>query len=41
VQDILVGEAFGKELGLGHYKILATIAGDLVAGTVEQNICRL
>ncbi|NOT21960.1 MAG: ABC transporter substrate-binding protein [Nitrospiraceae bacterium] len=41
VQDILVGEAFGKELGLGHYKILATITGNLVAGTVEQDICRL
>ena len=41
VQDVLVGEAFGKELGLGHYKILATVAGDLVAGTVEQNTCTL
>ncbi|OGW51122.1 MAG: hypothetical protein A2V62_02105 [Nitrospirae bacterium RBG_19FT_COMBO_58_9] len=41
VQDVLVGEAFGKELGLGHYKILATVAGDLVAGTVEQNTCKL
>ncbi|MEO6545155.1 MAG: ABC transporter substrate-binding protein, partial [Nitrospiraceae bacterium] len=41
VQDVLVGEAFGKELGLGHYKILATVAGDLVAGTVAQNTCQL
>lgn len=41
VQDVLVGEAFGKELGLGHYKILATVAGDLVAGTVEQKTCKL
>ena len=41
VQDVLVGEAFGKELGLGHYKILATVAGDRVAGTLEQNTCRL
>ena len=41
VQDVLVGEAYGKELGLGHYKILATVAGDLVAGTVEQNTCKL
>ena len=40
VQDVLVGEAFGKELGLGHYKILATVAGDRVAGTVEQNTCK-
>jgi branched-chain amino acid transport system substrate-binding protein len=28
VQDVLVGEAYGKELGLGHYKILATVPGD-------------
>jgi len=41
VQDVLVGEAFGKELGLGHYKILATVPGDAVAGTVEQNACKL
>jgi branched-chain amino acid transport system substrate-binding protein len=40
VQDVLVGEAYGKELGLGHYKILATVPGDSVAGTREQNICR-
>lgn len=41
IQDVLVGEAFGKELGLGHYKILATVAGDRLAGTVDQNTCRL
>jgi branched-chain amino acid transport system substrate-binding protein len=41
VQDVLVGEAFGKELGLGHYKILATVAGDTVAGGRDQNLCRL
>ena len=41
VQDVLVGEAFGKEMGLGHYKILATVPGDAVAGTVDQNTCRL
>ena len=41
VQDVLVGEAFGKELGLGHYKILVTVTGDRVAGTVEQNTCML
>jgi branched-chain amino acid transport system substrate-binding protein len=40
VQDVLVGEAYGKELGLGHYKILATVPGDSVAGTREQNLCR-
>jgi branched-chain amino acid transport system substrate-binding protein len=41
VQDVLVGEAFGTELGLGHYKILAMVTGDRVAGTVEQNTCKL
>jgi branched-chain amino acid transport system substrate-binding protein len=41
IQDVLVGEAFGKELGLGHYKILATVPGDRIAGTVEQNTCKL
>ena len=40
VQDVLVGEAYGKELGLGHYKILATVPGELVAGTVAQNTCK-
>jgi branched-chain amino acid transport system substrate-binding protein len=41
VQDVLVGEAFGKELGLGHYKILATVPGDAVAGTVDHTTCKL
>jgi branched-chain amino acid transport system substrate-binding protein len=41
VQDVLVGEAFGKELGLGHYKILATVPGETVAGTIAQNMCKL
>lgn len=41
VQDVLVGEAFGKELGLGHYKILATVPGAAVAGELAQNLCRL
>jgi len=41
VQDVLVGQAYGKEMGLGHYQILATVPGDAVAGTVEQNQCRL
>lgn len=40
VQDVLVGEAFGKELGLGHYKILATVPGDAVAGELGKNVCR-
>lgn len=41
VQDVLAGEAYGKELGLGHYKILATVPGDAVAGTRDQNTCKL
>jgi branched-chain amino acid transport system substrate-binding protein len=41
VQDILVGQAYGKELGLGHYQILATVPGDAVAGSRDQNICVL
>ncbi len=40
VQDVLVGEAFGKELGLGHYKILATVPGDAVASELDKNLCR-
>ena len=40
IQDVLVGEAFGKELGLGHYKILATVPGETVAGTLGQATCR-
>lgn len=41
VQDILVGQAYGKEMGLGHYQILATVPGDAVAGAREQNACHL
>jgi len=37
VQDVLVGEAFGKELGFGHYKILATEPGDMVARKLARN----
>jgi branched-chain amino acid transport system substrate-binding protein len=40
VQDILVGQAYGKEMGLGHYQILATVPGDAVAGERNQNLCR-
>lgn len=40
VQDVLVGEAYGKELGLGHYKILATVSGDSVA-TIQSGVCQL
>ena len=41
VQDVLVGKAFGKELGLGHYDILATVPGDDVAMRRDQTACRL
>ena len=41
VQDILVGQAYGKELGLGHYQIMATVPGDAVAGSRDQNSCKL
>lgn len=41
VQDVLVGEAFGKELGLGHFKILATVSGSANSGAVEQHACKL
>jgi branched-chain amino acid transport system substrate-binding protein len=39
VQDVLVGEAYGKELGLGHYKILRTVAGPGNPGAAEQQLC--
>ncbi|MFO0705316.1 MAG: ABC transporter substrate-binding protein [Nitrospira sp.] len=41
VQDVLVGEAFGKELGLGHYKILSTVSGDNNSGALDQRLCSL
>ncbi|MEP6934900.1 MAG: hypothetical protein ABI988_13330, partial [Nitrospirota bacterium] len=37
VQDVLVEEAFGKELGLGYCKILARVQG----ATVKENTCTL
>lgn len=41
VQDVLVGKAYGKELGLGHYQLLATVPGDAVASAPNQPPCRL
>lgn len=41
IQDVLVGEAFGKELGPGHYKILATVPGSVMAGMAGQQTCQL
>lgn len=41
VQDVLIGKAYGKELGLGHYQLVATVPGDAVASTPNQPGCRL
>ena len=41
VQDILVGEAFGKELGLGHYKIVATVSGHTNPGATDRHHCQM
>jgi branched-chain amino acid transport system substrate-binding protein len=41
VQDVLIGEAYGKELGLGHYKIIATVKGDTVPSSAGEQPCRL
>lgn len=41
IQDVMVGEAFGKELGLGHYKILATVAGHANTGAVDPRSCQV
>ncbi|MGZ8382561.1 MAG: ABC transporter substrate-binding protein [Nitrospira sp.] len=41
VQDVLVGEAYGKELGLGHYKIVTTVPGESAGLMTNQGACRL
>ena len=41
VQDVLVGKAYGKELGLGHYQLLATVPGDAVVGSHDEKTCTL
>lgn len=41
VQDVLVGKAYGKELGLGHYQLLATVPGDFGASTQVPRVCTL
>ena len=41
VQDVLIGEAYGKELGLGHYKILTTVQGATADQRDAQTVCRL
>jgi branched-chain amino acid transport system substrate-binding protein len=39
VQDVLVGKAYGKELGLGHYQLLATVSGDAVVRSHDEKTC--
>ena len=39
VQDMLVGKAYGKELGLGHYPLLATVSGDAVVRSHDEKAC--
>jgi branched-chain amino acid transport system substrate-binding protein len=41
VQDVLVGEAYGRELGLGHYKIIATVGGEPAVQVPNEQPCRL
>jgi hypothetical protein len=41
MHEVLVGEAFGKGLGLWQYRILAMIPGDGMVGKVENNTCKL
>ena len=41
VQDVLVGQAYGKELGLGHYQIVATVPGDSATTAGQQKTCHL
>lgn len=41
VQDVLVGKAYGKELGLGHYQLLATVPGNEVVSAMDHPLCRL
>ncbi|MBS0170558.1 MAG: ABC transporter substrate-binding protein [Nitrospira sp.] len=41
LQDVLVGEAYGKELGLGHYKILETVPRERFTGWPEAGQCQL
>lgn len=42
VQDVLVGQAYGKELGLGHYQILGTMTGSqLTVDDQSRQSCSL
>ncbi len=41
VQDVLVGKAYGKELGLGHYQLLATVPSDAVVRSHDEKTCTL
>jgi len=41
VQDVLVGEAYGRELGLGHFKILTTLHGDANPAVADRGVCTM
>lgn len=41
VQDVLVGNALGKDLDVGHYQILASMPGEAIADSVDRQICML
>ena len=41
VQDVLVGKAYGKELGLGHYQLVGTVGGEALAGVSAEAACLL
>lgn len=41
VQDVLVGEAYGRELGLGHFKILTTLRGEANPGAADRRNCTM
>ncbi|MFO0775952.1 MAG: ABC transporter substrate-binding protein [Nitrospiraceae bacterium] len=41
VQDVLVGKAYGKELGLGHYRILDTASAEKTGVLSVPQRCRL
>lgn len=41
VQDVLVGEAYGRELGLGHFKIVTTLRGDANPAASDRGVCTM
>ena len=41
VQDVLVGQAYGKELGLGHYQLLGDATGKQLTADDQRKSCSL